>query len=335
MSGSSDDSELERRRRRRLLGGLALGVAAVGIPALLNRLIARRAPRLFGPSWGETRRFSWGKGEVQLRDLGEGPPIVLLHGLGVGRDGEEWRAVAQSLSRRFRVVVPDLPGWGLSADPRLRYSVELYPAFVRDLVVDCVGEPPLLVGAGHLAAASVHALLGAGVAAAGLAAVCPRGVGGRVLQGGAIDALIRLVLPLPILGESALNGITSRASIARQLARDLYRAPERVDAGVVEHAYRAQHRPGAQRALGALLAGRFEDEVADSLERLDLPVLLLWGRHSRHPGIELADAWLAHLPDGELEVFEQSAALPHVEEAPSFARRLGAFADRVFDTLDG
>lgn len=54
---------------------------------------------------------------VQLshRDDGQGPPVVLLHG--VGGDRILWNAVATSLAREFRVIVPDLRGHGQTPAP--------------------------------------------------------------------------------------------------------------------------------------------------------------------------------------------------------------------------
>jgi 2-hydroxy-6-oxonona-2,4-dienedioate hydrolase len=49
-------------------------------------------------------------------EAGDGPPLVLLHGLGAS--GRYLLPIARTLADRFRVVVPDLPGFGLSTRPR-------------------------------------------------------------------------------------------------------------------------------------------------------------------------------------------------------------------------
>lgn len=51
---------------------------------------------------------------VFMREHGNGAPLVLLHGF--PQTGDAWRAVADKLSGRNRVFVPDLPGYGKS-DP--------------------------------------------------------------------------------------------------------------------------------------------------------------------------------------------------------------------------
>jgi epoxide hydrolase 4 len=52
---------------------------------------------------------------IFVRESGEGPPVVLLHGF--PETGRCWHAVAQKLSEDHRVLVPDLPGYGRSARP--------------------------------------------------------------------------------------------------------------------------------------------------------------------------------------------------------------------------
>jgi 2-hydroxy-6-oxonona-2,4-dienedioate hydrolase len=49
-------------------------------------------------------------------EAGDGPPLVLVHGLGVS--GRYLLPIARTLAGPFRVVVPDLPGFGLSTRPR-------------------------------------------------------------------------------------------------------------------------------------------------------------------------------------------------------------------------
>lgn len=63
----------------------------------------------------ETRRIATRLGALQVRVGGDGPPLVLLHGF--PQTGHAWRHVAPALAGRFRVVVPDLPGYGASDVP--------------------------------------------------------------------------------------------------------------------------------------------------------------------------------------------------------------------------
>lgn len=52
---------------------------------------------------------------IAVRELGAGPPLLLVHGMGT--TGYSWRYVLAPLAQRFRLLVPDLPGAGDSDHP--------------------------------------------------------------------------------------------------------------------------------------------------------------------------------------------------------------------------
>jgi pimeloyl-ACP methyl ester carboxylesterase len=79
-------------------------------------------------------RIRWSQGETQLLELGEGPPLLLVHG---GADGAfEWVPILPALARNRRVLVVDRPGHGL-ADPFDYKGVDLLEharTFLRDIL---------------------------------------------------------------------------------------------------------------------------------------------------------------------------------------------------------
>ena len=60
----------------------------------------------------ETKRIRVGQINLQVASAGKGQPVILLHGY--PQSGEVWRRVAPELAKERRVIVPDLPGMGLS-----------------------------------------------------------------------------------------------------------------------------------------------------------------------------------------------------------------------------
>ena len=70
---------------------------------------------------------------VNYRIAGEGPLIVLVHG--ITSTSECWREVMPWLADRYTVLAPDLLGHGESAKPRGDYSLGAYASGIRDLVV--------------------------------------------------------------------------------------------------------------------------------------------------------------------------------------------------------
>jgi pimeloyl-ACP methyl ester carboxylesterase len=62
-----------------------------------------------------TRRVDLGTITLSVTEMGDGPPILFLHGF--PENGAAWRKVAEPLSSRFRCIMPDLRGYGLSDQP--------------------------------------------------------------------------------------------------------------------------------------------------------------------------------------------------------------------------
>lgn len=74
----------------------------------------------------------FGKTIVHYRTIGEGPPLLLIHGLMTS--SYSWRYVLEPLSRHFRVIAPDLPGSGRSSKPVDRpYTGPAYATFIGEL----------------------------------------------------------------------------------------------------------------------------------------------------------------------------------------------------------
>ncbi|MGE5233844.1 MAG: alpha/beta fold hydrolase [Acidobacteriota bacterium] len=321
----SHEEELRRRRRKRLVQGVLLGGAAIGVPALVNTLIARRASRLPVPAWGRPQRFEWREGEIVYQRLGEGSPVLLLHSFGPGHDSGEWQLAGEILAEHHTVFAPDLLGWGRSAKPRLVYDGELYLALVADFLRDVVGQRAWIVAAGLPAAYAVQVGVDHPELLRGLGLVVPHGIELNGDEPDFKDAAVHRMLRLPIFGTSALNAYTSRSNLAQYLARDVYASPERVDSALVEHHYRSSHEPGSHAALAAYMAGYLNHNVEDALPRLQLPVWLAWGRLSASPSVEVADLWLHRLHSAVFEVFERAATLPHAEVPVAFSEKLEAF----------
>ena len=323
---ASTPEELQRTaRRRRLVRGLLIGTAAVGVPALANAWVRRRAGRLQIPSWGRPRFYAFKHGEVAFQQLGEGPPILLLHSFGPGHDSKEWQRTAELLAETHRVFALDLLGWGRSEKPQLTYDGEIYIQLVRDFLEDVVRDRVLVAAAGLSAAYAIQLAADHPELMRSLALVCPLGLDLHGEEPDLKDALLHRFLRLPIVGTSALNIFTSRSGISNHLRNEIYAAPERVDAALVEHHYRASHEPGASAALAAYLAGYLNHSVVDVLPRLNLPVWIGWGRQAKSPAVDRSDQWLKHLPGSHLEVFEGAGSLPHAEAPVPFSRSLTSF----------
>ena len=125
---------------RSVTGGLAAGVGAA---ALANAALRRRAPPLDPALDGTQRTFEWSGIDIGYAEAGDpdDPDLALLPGINAAGSNGEFRNVFDDLAADHHVISPDLPGFGTSERPPLRYSASLYTEFVRDFLAEFDAPP--------------------------------------------------------------------------------------------------------------------------------------------------------------------------------------------------
>ncbi|MEP0825115.1 MAG: alpha/beta fold hydrolase, partial [Nitrososphaera sp.] len=94
-------------------------------------------------------------GDIRVRyaDLGSGPPVLLIHGL--GGSIESWTNNIEELAKTLRVIAIDLPGFGQSDKPKINYTIKFYRDFIVDFLEQLQVDKISIVGSslgGHIAA---------------------------------------------------------------------------------------------------------------------------------------------------------------------------------------
>jgi pimeloyl-ACP methyl ester carboxylesterase len=246
-------------------------------------------------------------------DVGDGPAILLLHGLGHSTHG--WRKVIGPLAAAgYRVMAVDLPGFGYSDKPG-GYSVDAYVQFVSDwLDLHCI-ERAALVGnsMGGAITAAVAGMRPDRVAAAVL--VDPGGFGKEVTW------LLRLA------GLRLLRWLPRRVS-RREVRRGLrfvFANPRLIEDEDVDRIIELSKLEGAldsfleiaHNAIGfrGVRAGQQLGEIA---AHITAPALVIWGDRDRI--IPPTHAELAHqaIPQAEVAIIENCGHVPQLEAPERF-----------------
>ena len=265
--------------------------------------------------------------DVSYRIEGEGPLIVLVHG--VAGNCDQWSQVIPLLSERFTVIAPDLLGHGQSAKPRGDYSLGAYASGIRDLMVALRKPRATMVG---------HSL-GGGIAmqlAYQFPERCERLV--LVASGGLGEEVNPLLRAATLPGSEIVLPAIAHArvtSIGRAVAGALDRVGLRAGSDLAEIARSyerlgdAETRAAFLHTLRAVIDAR--GQRVDATDRLylaaDMPTLIVWGR--RDPVIPVRHAGVAHrgMPNSRLEVFDRAGHFPQLDEPIRFARLLQEFVD--------
>src|SRR6266700_3989286 len=81
---------------------------------------------------------------IAYRDAGQGPVLLLIHGM--AGSSATWQALIPLLSKKYRVMAPDLLGHGMSAKPRGDYSLGAFAVFLRDLLDELGVDRATVIG---------------------------------------------------------------------------------------------------------------------------------------------------------------------------------------------
>jgi pimeloyl-ACP methyl ester carboxylesterase len=266
---------------------------------------------------------------VNFNIAGQGPPVVLIHGV-AGR-AAQWDRVAQLLAVSHTVIAPDLLGHGESAKPRGDYSLGAHASGIRDLLVGLNFERASIVG---------HSL-GGGIAlqfAYQFPERCERLVlvssGGL---GGDVHLLLRAAtLPgsefvLPLLAHRRLVEVASL--IPRALGRiGLRTGPDLTE---MVQGYESLSSPEARNAFIHTLRSVIDPtgQRVDASDRLYLaakmPSLIVWGSRDRIIPVEHAQPTHEGMPGSRLELFDGAGHFPHLDDPARFARTVEAFFDET------
>lgn len=255
---------------------------------------------------------------------GAGQPLVLLHG-----DGEsafDWTWVAPRLASQYRVFAPNLPGYGDSDKPDVHYTIDFYHSFLKDYLSTLGLERVLLVGnsMGGLIALSLALTEPESVAA--LALVDSAGLGralSPILAAQALPAAGELIMAWSKTPLGAMQLAWSRASL-------LFANPLQAPASWIREQERLAEMPGCLRATISSLRNDLCFGLQcilklNDLERLSMPVKVIWGQQDRILPLYQAFAAAGRAGQGPPAVISGAGHIPHVESPDAFLAALMPF----------
>ena len=292
-----------------ILLGLAGGAAALlGGAALFSARTARKVEAALPP---KGRFVDLGGERLHYLDEGQGPPVVMIHGLG-GQSAHFTHSLTERLKADFRLIVVDRPGAGHS--PRGREApanVRAQATTIAKLIRHLKLERPLIVG---------HSLGGA--IALALALDHPDCVGALALiaplthpQEQVPEAFKGLVIQSPAMRRLVANTIATPAAIATRdkvLAHVFGPDPVPEDFGTAGGGLLGL-RPDAfyNTSTDLLAAGADLPEMVERYGTIAVPVAILYGKDDRllAPAAH-GEAMRGRVPNLRLDIVEGGHMLP-------------------------
>ena len=266
----------------------------------------KRTQAITRPDLGQQRFWFWRGWRIRYTYLRpndpvaqQRPPLLLIHGFGASL--EQWRSNLTGWGQQRPVYALDLLGFGHSQKPGMLLGANVWQAQVHDFWQAVIGQPVILLGhsLGALVAltataqhpAMTHRLI-----------LLTLPLARQELVAGWLDRLARGVESLvatPLLLRP-LFLVVRRPGFIHKALTSIYQTPERVDDQLVDLFTRPALERGAARTLCYLVKSRtqaeFSDSTANLLQRVSVPILLLWGTQDRVLPTAWADQILSSNP---------------------------------------
>ncbi|MEM9840389.1 MAG: alpha/beta fold hydrolase [Pseudomonadota bacterium] len=259
---------------------------------------------------------------IHVTEEGTGKPLVLIHGGGPGASGlSNYAGNINALARDFRVIVPDLLGYGESDKPTLEGPrIAFYSKGVVDLLKAMDTGPVHLVGNS----------LGGAVAmwiAINESALVER----LVMMGPGIGFPTHAVFPTEGWKHMAGYYAPPGPSIEKMEAfiKVMVRDPSMATPELVQARYEASIRPDVIAAQpGPPSPDSPYEMMAKEVHRLQKPTLIMWGRDDRVVPYDSAFQFFGQMTDAELHVIADCGHWVQAEKPDVFSRLVTEFCTR-------
>lgn len=271
----------------------------------------------------ETSRFADAGGiRLHYHDVGEGNPVICLHGGGPGAAG--WSNFSQNieaLAARFRLLLVDMPQFGQSEkvivtdEGRLSYTAKAVRAFMDTLGLERADFIGNSIGAQSIMKLCLDA---------------PERVGRHVALGNNAAAPLTFFQPRPPEGIKMIIDYYDDEGPTREKMRRLIETLVYDASFLTEEVLEARFQSSAEPDMVDLWTNHHppREEIAERLHEIQAPTLLIWGSEDRFSPLDSGLMELKLLQNAELHVFPRCGHWAQVERADAFNTLAAEFLDR-------
>lgn len=229
--------------------------------------------------------------------------LVLLHG--IGASSERWLPVSPTLARYFRVIVPDIVGFGYSYKPTVEYTMDFFQDFLGGLFAELSLSRPSIIASsfgGHIAAE--YAIRNS------------RGLDKLVL----VSSAGMMRTSTPVLDGYIMAALYPTYDNALAAFRAMAHDPSAVTEETVSDFVNRMRLPNAKYAFMSTLLGiKYAPALRGRLSSVTAPTLIMWGDADKMIPIQYAKEF-SEIPNSEIVVIKDCGHTPYVEKPLTFNR---------------
>lgn len=260
---------------------------------------------------------------VNYADIGEGEPVLFVHGLaGCWRN---WLENLPFVSHTHRAIALDLPGFGDSPRPSWQISIAAYGRLLKEfcerLGIDRVAA---VVGNSMGGFVATEAVIAEPDLFDRLVLVSAAGISFAEAKGRQTSAIARTIGAAAPLLDGDRNVWLARPRGRMFAFGRVMRNPAKLRPELLKE----QVRPGlASPGFVDAMISIAGYDTRERLPEIEIPTLIVWGLNDRIVPVEAALGYRRLIPNSRLELFERTGHVPQLERPQRFNRLLAEFVE--------
>ena len=267
--------------------------------------------------------YETAEGEVAYRSLGKGRPLLLIHSAMLGASCREWDDVIEDMAENYHVYALDLPGFGNSFCPEKPWTAYQYANFLHNFITNVVKRPVCICGANAGADFALVLSMLHPEQVRRMILVSPEGIGNGFAT--EEDTKPLSLMLAPVAGTQKFLMGTSKGAIKKQLEA-AFHAKETISAELVQrYADAARYGANAQATYAGIATRFYAADTKPAFEKLSAPFLMIWGEENKLNPAEHFDTAEKMKDFGAFAIFENTGALPHMENSKAFLDNVKEF----------
>ena len=230
--------------------------------------------------------------------------LVLVHGLGASAN--RWEYVIPHFKKNYRVIVPDLIGFGYSDKPLVDYTTDFFSEFLKKFLEKLDIKNPVLIGSSLGGQIIAEYTLNNNSAVQKLVLISPSGVMKHSTP--ALDAYVLAALyPNP---EAAKNAFEMMSGSSKN-----------IDPKIVEGFVKRMRLPNAKMAFMSTLLGLKNSQIlTEKLSSITVPTMVVWGELDPVIPVKYADSIVSTIKDCRFYRMDGCGHTPYVEVPETFVK---------------
>lgn len=223
------------------------------------------------------------------------PKLVFLHGFGGGSSAYEWSKVYPAFASEYRVLAPDLIGWGRSEHPARNYKIDDYITTIIEFIEQTCEQPITAIASSLTAAFTIRAAIARPDLFKSLILTTPAGLsdfGENYSQ-----SFFAQLVSTPFLDRFIYStGVATEGGIRSFLEQRQFAQSSRVYQEIVDAYLESAEQPNAEYAALSFVRGDLCFDLSLYVTQLTVPTAIIWGEKSQFTGPEIGQRLAALNP---------------------------------------